>query len=150
MICRWWRGGISAAWTANWAGANAASKLLKGPTSRPTTQVRAIVSGIASKLMTDQHDLRNRIATIIDQKVDGHWEPLDVADALIRELGLVAEYSYGTTYPNVPVRDRRLVRFVTDYTEAATSEPELGIPCITDGCRMRKIAREASERHLRQ
>jgi hypothetical protein len=31
-------------------------------------------------------DLRARVAAIIDREVDGFWEPLDVADAVIAEL----------------------------------------------------------------
>lgn len=33
-------------------------------------------------------DLRTRIAAIIDREVDGFWEPLAVADAVIRELNI--------------------------------------------------------------
>ena len=40
-----------------------------------------------------------------------------MADAVIRELRLTPEHSYGTTYPNVPVEDRRLIRYVTEWTE---------------------------------
>jgi hypothetical protein len=32
--------------------------------------------------------LRDRIAAIIDREVDGLWEPLEVADAVIAEIGL--------------------------------------------------------------
>lgn len=30
--------------------------------------------------------LRQRLAAVIDKNVDGKWEPLDVADAVIEEL----------------------------------------------------------------
>lgn len=36
-------------------------------------------------------NLRDRIAAVIDREVDGFWEPLDVADAVIAELGLRQE-----------------------------------------------------------
>ena len=36
-------------------------------------------------------DLRTRIAAIIDREVDGLWEPLNVADAVIRELKLTED-----------------------------------------------------------
>ena len=36
-------------------------------------------------------ELRDRIAAVLDQKVDGFWDPLEVADALISELGLRRE-----------------------------------------------------------
>lgn len=42
-----------------------------------------------------------------------------LADTLIRELGLTAEYDYGTTYPKVPVTDVKYVRYVTDWTPHA-------------------------------
>jgi hypothetical protein len=35
--------------------------------------------------------LRDRIAAIIDREVDGLWEPLEVADAVIAEMGLRQE-----------------------------------------------------------
>jgi hypothetical protein len=38
-------------------------------------------------------DLRTRIAAIIDREVDGLWEPLEVADAVFRELGLWKQLS---------------------------------------------------------
>ena len=45
-----------------------------------------------------------------------------LADAIITALGLTPEqwlrrrtYSYGTTYPNAPVEDRRLTRYTTTW-----------------------------------
>ena len=49
--------------------------------------------------------LRDRIAAIIDREVDGFWEPLDVADALIAALGLREE------------RVELLTRYVTDWSQ---------------------------------
>lgn len=39
-----------------------------------------------------------------------------VADAVIAELRLRQEESWGTTFPDVPVEDRRLTRWVTEWT----------------------------------
>lgn len=75
-------------------------------------------------------DLRARIAAVLDQhKTDLYdewtcqcnstgirWAD-HVADAVIRELKLTPETSYGTTYPNVPIRDVTYVRYVTEWRE---------------------------------
>lgn len=43
-------------------------------------------------------ELRDRIAEVLDREVDGVWEPEQVADVLIRELGLKAETRYVTDW----------------------------------------------------
>ena len=83
--------------------------------------------------MTD--DLRTRIAAVLRSAlleinyssaeksadgeqwvfIDGTVMPDDLADAVIRELNLTPETSYGTTYPNVPIRDVTYVRYVTEW-----------------------------------
>lgn len=75
------------------------------------TQITASVDG-----------LRDRIAAALE-RADKTPQPFNdgpvgyeyLADAVIHELGLRQETSYGTTYPNVPVEDRRLNRYVTDW-----------------------------------
>lgn len=62
-------------------------------------------------------DLRTRIAAIIESvgTIDGCCADL-AAKAVIGELGLTQETDYGTTYPNVPVTDRKYTRHVTEWT----------------------------------
>jgi hypothetical protein len=50
-----------------------------------------IIAEIKEWLRTLTHLDRQRIAAVIDREVDGLWEPLDVADAVIAELGLQPE-----------------------------------------------------------
>lgn len=63
------------------------------------------------------NDLRDRIAHLLYE--DGQ-RPMAtaarLAETVIRELGMTAEYSYGTTYPNVPVTDVRYIRWATKWT----------------------------------
>lgn len=55
---------------------------------------------------------------------DAGWEAAvqqwaqHVADAVIGALHMREEISYGTTYPNFPVEDRRLIRYVTSWEPA--------------------------------
>lgn len=65
-------------------------------------------------------DLRTRIAAIIDREVDGFWEPLDVADAVIRELGLREEHKHRATVQSGPTKRIRYKptayrRYVSDW-----------------------------------
>ena len=50
-------------------------------------------------------DLRTRIAAIIDREVDGFWEPLDVADVLIRELKLDQPVDFTSVAWGIPSFD---------------------------------------------
>jgi hypothetical protein len=65
-------------------------------------------------------DLRSRIAGVVADVMNGtpdkpeRWDYV-LADAVIRELRLQPETSYGTTYPNVPIEDRKLTRYVTQW-----------------------------------
>jgi hypothetical protein len=66
--------------------------------------------------MTD--DLFDRIVKVLVRdsfglttKATAHRQ----ATAIILELGLQPEISFGTNYPNVPVTDRKFVRWVTDW-----------------------------------
>lgn len=59
-----------------------------------------------SRIQTGRSDddlLRSRIAAIIDREVDGFWEPLDVADAVITELG--ADYFVIPKSSTTPLRE---------------------------------------------
>lgn len=62
-------------------------------------------------------DLRTRIATTLYGDGEEMLWPrcLQLADLLLWELGLKPEYSYGTSYPKVPVVDIKYVRYVTDW-----------------------------------
>jgi hypothetical protein len=73
-------------------------------------------------------ELRDRIAAVIygsaSQWDSYPWDALaehiqalylGQADAVICDLGLQPEISFGTNYPNVPVTDRKCVRWVTDW-----------------------------------
>jgi hypothetical protein len=67
---------------------------------------------------TNPHTLRDRIAAAIEEcpmPIDGQeWSEL-LADAVIAELDLTPENSYGTTYPNVPIKDVTYVRYITEW-----------------------------------
>jgi hypothetical protein len=58
--------------------------------------------------------LRDRIAAIIDREVDGLWEPLEVADAVIAEMGLRHESRFGIDEPGAGYTS--FSRHVTDWT----------------------------------
>jgi hypothetical protein len=63
-------------------------------------------------------ELRDRIAKVLFQESFGLTTKATAyrqATAIIAELGLQPEISYGTNYPNVPVTDRKCVRYVTDW-----------------------------------
>jgi hypothetical protein len=63
-------------------------------------------------------DLRTRIASALESadRIGYGTRPYtELADAVIRELRLQPETSYGTTYPNVPIEDRKLTRYVTQW-----------------------------------
>jgi hypothetical protein len=68
--------------------------------------------------------LRDRIAAIIDREVDGLWEPLEVADAVIEALQLQPEYGHLDE---------------TDSGIIADTIPELGEPCPGETLRHRYI-----------
>lgn len=86
-----------------------------------------LLTGLTDDELTDlggfngdfQNSLRTRMIEILSE--DGQ-RPADtaarLADALIRELRFASEYSYGTTYPKVPVVDQKFVRYVTDWVRA--------------------------------
>lgn len=72
-------------------------------------------------------ELRDRVAAIIDREVDGLWEPLGVADAVIAELGLREEWGAldesmgGALYDSrsevkiVNEREKVFCRFITEW-----------------------------------
>lgn len=78
-------------------------------------------------------DLRTRIARVLYTRAMSrlswhrNWDDLqpevqqmwlDDADAVIRELGLHREnsYGYGTNYPKVPTVQIKYIRYVTDWS----------------------------------
>lgn len=66
-------------------------------------------------------ELRDRIAAVLTKDAFGLTTLTTVrrqAEAIIAELGLTQETSYGTTYPKVPVIDREYHRWVTDWRAA--------------------------------
>lgn len=68
-------------------------------------------------------DLRTRIAAALQNMTgpDASDDPITyegMADAVIRELDMVQETNYGTTYPRFPVTDQRLTRWVTKWKAA--------------------------------
>ena len=73
-------------------------------------------------------DLRTRLAAIIDREVDGFWEPLDVADAVIRELGL-REERWKSDDPKM-LRGY-WTRYVTDWIPPIDGA---AAPACADGC----------------
>lgn len=50
----------------------------------------------------DRQNLRDRIAAVIDREVDGLWEPLDVADAVIAAL----DRDYIVVEPGTPLAQK--------------------------------------------
>lgn len=68
--------------------------------------------------------IRDHIVTIMCDKIEQlraqhnqDWNLYDLANAIVTQLKLQPEHDHGTTYPNIPVRDRRLVRYVTEWRD---------------------------------
>ena len=72
----------------------------KTSTGKPAPGVRDLIAATIYTTWLDSDDVP-----------DAHT----LADAIITALGLTPEHSYGTTYPNVPVEDRRLTRYTTTW-----------------------------------
>lgn len=61
-------------------------------------------------------DLRYRIAdAILGTGIVGVAAAGHMADAVLAELNMTTEHSYGTTYPKHPVTDVRYTRHVTEW-----------------------------------
>jgi hypothetical protein len=62
------------------------------------------------------NNLRDRIAEVLYEELPySILACVEAADAVIAALGLESETSYGTTYPNAPIEDRKLTRYVTNW-----------------------------------